>query len=153
MVPFRIIFDFFLLFQKFTIGLDPAGPQFTDPIIVDSSRRLGPGDAQHVQCLHTNCGKIGTTLPCGDSDYYSHFGGRQPGCSDDVCDHMRVVDLFESSIYAFNMFRAQKCAEKKENAENHDCFEVFDRFGIHGNHSNGQFYFQTTDCYPFCFNC
>lgn len=129
-------------------GLDPAGPQFTDPTIVDSLNRLGPGDAKHVQCIHTNGGKLGTHLPCGDSDYYPSIGSK-PGCSSSVCYHNRAIFLFESSMNPDHMFIGKHC-ENDENGKRGTCSKKIDQMGIHGKHLMGQFYFKTTSCYPYC---
>lgn len=114
-------------------------------MIVDDSNRLGPNDAHHVQCLHTNPGKLGTSLRCGDSDYYPNFGNHQPGCFDDGCDHNRAVFLFESSMNPEYIYSAKNC----QNAGRNQCSRAMDRFGIHGKHSSGQFYFETSSCYPY----
>lgn len=148
MVSFSFIVCLISFSHIFALGLDPAGPKFTQPEIVDESKRLNPNDAQHVQCLHTNRGQLGTALPCGDSDYYSYFGRRQPGCSDDGCDHMRSVEIFESSMNPDHEFVATKYKTEVD-AENSRDAEGTDRFGIHGKHSDGQFYFETSNCYPF----
>lgn len=136
---------------EFFSGIDPAGPLFTYPVAVNSSSRLVPGDAQHVQVLHTNCGLLGTSLRCGDSDYYANFCHRQPQCLIDQCDHRRAVLIFKASLDPENKFGAKNC-ENFENAQNNLCIGRNDRFGIHGNHLNGQFYFSTTGCYPFVEN-
>lgn len=133
-------------------GLDPAGPLFTIPVLADLDRRLDASDAQHVQCLHTDRGVAGTSNTCGDSDYFANMGYRQPGCFLHVCSHIRAVYIFEASLHRSNAFMGRKCADDQR-AYNNLCYAEVDRFGIHGNHSNGLFYFRTTDCYPYCWNC
>lgn len=125
-------------------GLDPAGPEFTKTEIIDEPNRLDPTDALHVQCLHTNMGSLGTSYPCGHSDYYANDGGRQPGCFESLCDHKRAGFIFEASINPENVFNAQLC----HGMDSH----VSDRFGIYGKHLNGQFCFKTTNCFPYVFD-
>lgn len=136
---------------KTIYGLDPAGPSFTIPFIVDISQRLDPTDAQHVQCLHTDF-ILGTSLSCGISDYYSHLALRQPGCFTNVCNHDRATAIFESSMNPNYAFSAKEC-QNGRNAWLNRCNGESDRFGIHGKHLSGQFYFKTTNCYPYCLQC
>lgn len=114
--------------------------------------RLDHNDAKHVQCLHTNRGFLGTYFPCGHSDYFPNMGFRQSGCDDSFCDHKRATYIFQSSLYPENIFNAVDC-HNDTNARLRTCGQNIDRFGIHGMHSIGQFYFDTTACYPYCLNC
>lgn len=107
-------------------------------------------DAQHVQCLHTNRGVLGTLYECGDSDYYPNNGIRQTGCFGSSCSHVRAAHFFEASLKPENIFMATEC---DISAVTRTCSEKTDRFGIYGAHLPGQFYFETTSCYPFCVNC
>ena len=64
------------------IGLDPAGPAFTD---VPDTHRLDPSDAQLVLTIHTNGGPIvgdnfGIVHPLGHYSFYPNGGSQQPGC-------------------------------------------------------------------------
>lgn len=139
---------------KVIYGLDAAGPEFTHFEIVNVTKRLDSSDAQHVQCLHTNRGQLGTEFSCGDSDYYPNFGYRQPGCAmaNIFCSHDRSYLLFEAAMDADRIFLAENC-ENDENYKRKRCTGTVDRFGIHGKHLSGQFYFKTSDCYPYCLTC
>lgn len=64
------------------IGLDPAGPCFTD---VDDDHRLNPKDAKLVLTIHTNGGahvgdNFGIWQPLGHYSFYPNGGAQQPGC-------------------------------------------------------------------------
>lgn len=65
------------------IGLDPAGPGFTQIIAKKTEARLNPSVAQFVQVLHTNRNEFGADALLGDVDYYANGGeSPQPGCKD-----------------------------------------------------------------------
>lgn len=134
------------------LGLDPAGPLFTFPFQTDPHRRLDADDASHVQCLHTDRGAFGTSDTCGDSDYFANLGYRQPGCLLHRCSHIRATYIFEASLDQSNAFMGRQCPDDRR-AQVNRCYQHIDRFGVYGNHSNGKFYFRTTDCYPYCWNC
>lgn len=101
-----------------------------------------------MQCIHTNRGVAGTFFACGDSDYYANYGYRQTGCISNTCSHVRAAYLFEVSLNSKNIFISTECGNDVH-AMSHTCKEIYDRFGIHGKHLVGQFYFQTSDCYPY----
>lgn len=130
------------------LGLDPAGPLFTYPILASHHQRLIRQDAEYVQCVHTNCGLLGSPVPCGDSDYYPNFCRRQPGCANDACDHERAIGLFDASLNPAYQFDARKC-DSEGRARLNLCANQIDRLGIYAKRLNGQFYFPTAECYPF----
>lgn len=113
---------------------------------------LDSNDAHHVQCLHTDRGILGTLFRCGNSDFYANFGFRQPGCTLDICNHVRAVYIFEASLNRSNSFVGKDCHNDIRALLNR-CSTKIDKFGIHGNHINGRFYFSTTECYPYCLGC
>lgn len=53
-------------------GLDPAGPLFT---VDDVANRLGSGDAEYVEIIHTDTVALGIGDPIGHADFYPN-GGR-----------------------------------------------------------------------------
>lgn len=75
------------------IGLDPAGSLFS---VNTPAERLAVGDADYVECLHTNGGAFGFGIgaPIGDADFFPNGGSVQPGCILNSCSHLRAVDLF-----------------------------------------------------------
>ncbi|XP_072115803.1 phospholipase A1 member A [Mobula birostris] len=85
-------------------GLDPAGPKFSKKAV---DRRLDPGDAVFVEAIHSDSDYFGISQPVGHIDFYLNDGKDQPGCTRRsissvykhvVCDHMRAVHLYISSI-------------------------------------------------------
>lgn len=61
------------------IGLDPAGALFD---VNDPRDRLDAGDAQYVECIHTNGGLFGLGIgtPICDTDFFPNGGNSQSGC-------------------------------------------------------------------------
>uniref|UniRef100_H3B4X2 Phospholipase A1 member A n=1 Tax=Latimeria chalumnae TaxID=7897 RepID=H3B4X2_LATCH len=100
-------------------ALDPAGPSFTH---ADVDERLDPTDAIFVEAIHTDTDSkskkmnLGIRIPVGHIDYFVNGGKDQPGCSRFfssggerhsfigggsiyvICDHMRAVHLYISSV-------------------------------------------------------
>ncbi|OTF77389.1 hypothetical protein BLA29_006460, partial [Euroglyphus maynei] len=67
---------------RLIIGLDPAGPAFSD---VSEENRLNPNDAQLVISVHTNGGVnvldgLGILTPVGHYSFVPNGGENQPGC-------------------------------------------------------------------------
>jgi len=60
-------------------GFDPAGPGF---ILAGLPRRIDGDDAEFVDCVHSNGGKLGTEHECGHVDFYPNGGRDQPNCND-----------------------------------------------------------------------
>lgn len=60
------------------VGLDPAFPLFTRN---NATNRLSADDAEYVQVIHTNGGRLSISYPVGDADFYVNWGNDQPGCS------------------------------------------------------------------------
>lgn len=95
-------------------GLDPAGPYFEG---ASPQARLWRTDAQLVDVLHTDAGRLGMWQQCGNVDIYFNGGRSQPGCTQDrltfmtrgalngartlfACDHQRAVDYYTEAITA-----------------------------------------------------
>lgn len=106
---------------KKIIGLDPAGPLFTVPIVMDNDMRLDATDAQQVIVIHTCDGLIGVSIPCGHQDFYANMGFfPQKGCfwpnfkdtfavEPITCSHFRSADFFRRSLNPDYGCRAVKC--------------------------------------------
>lgn len=59
-------------------GMDPAGPLFFGNA---PDQRLSVGDADFIDCIHTDAYKFGYGSPLGDVDFYPNGGtALQPGC-------------------------------------------------------------------------
>uniref|UniRef100_UPI00398F7ABD phospholipase A1 member A n=1 Tax=Pristiophorus japonicus TaxID=55135 RepID=UPI00398F7ABD len=85
-------------------GLDPAGPLFSKASV---DERLDPSDAMFVEAIHSDSDNFGISRPVGHIDFYLNDGKDQPGCRRLflfsvykllICDHMRAVYLYISSI-------------------------------------------------------
>ncbi|XP_069748434.1 phospholipase A1 member A-like [Narcine bancroftii] len=85
-------------------GLDPAGPKFSNTGV---DKRLDPDDAMFVEAIHSDSDNFGISQPVGHIDFYLNDGKKQPGCTQTllysvykrvICDHMRAVYLYISSI-------------------------------------------------------
>lgn len=59
-------------------GLDPAGPSFET---AKPQARLWRTDAQFVDVIHTDAGRLGMWQACGSVDIYPNGGQSQPGCT------------------------------------------------------------------------
>lgn len=101
-----------------------------------------------MQCLHTDRTYFGTGWPCGHSDYFANMGYQYTDCAADGCDHFRAAAIFQSSLNPANIFKSKYC-HNDEMALIHNCSSVCERFGIHGKHFSGRYYFNTTYCYPY----
>jgi hypothetical protein len=101
-----------LLFLKFLF----SSPLFN---VKDKTQRIDAGDAEYVECLHTN-GVGDTFLLCGMGDpictvdIYANGGGPvQLGCTDVSCSHNRAVTYFIESL-GKNQFWANGCSNYKQ---------------------------------------
>ncbi|XP_055591364.1 phospholipase A1-like [Uranotaenia lowii] len=94
---------------KTIIGLDPAGPLFSEK----DKDILSSQDAQYVEVLHTSV--FGFSNPIGTSDFYANGGVfSQPGCfltGDVGCSHGRAFYYFAESLTSESGFWAQKCSK------------------------------------------
>lgn len=93
-------------------GLEPAGPLFS---VNDPANRLAVGDAEYVECIHTNGGLLsaGIGAHIGDADFFVNGGTSQPGCLTNTCSHNRVVDLYVESINQ-NRFFSTRCLSESD---------------------------------------
>lgn len=95
------------------VGLDPAMPLFT---INNPATRLASTDANYVESIHTDSGRLGFDEPLGQAAFYPNWGRGQTGCGIDLtgaCGHDRAVLFFMESITAVaqqNQFWGTRCA-------------------------------------------
>ncbi|XP_067896945.1 phospholipase A1 member A isoform X2 [Heterodontus francisci] len=112
-------------------GLDPAGPKFSKASV---DERLDPGDAKFVEAIHSDSDHFGISQPVGHIDFYLNDGKDQPGCKRRslssvywylICDHMRAVYLYISSIKNHCPLVAFPCQsyEQFTNGQCIDCYK------------------------------
>ncbi|KAH8417469.1 hypothetical protein KR222_000502, partial [Zaprionus bogoriensis] len=92
------------------IGLDPAMPLFSWN---KPEKRLSSTDANYVESIQTNGGKLGFVKPIGKGTFYPNGGKRQPGCGDDLdgmCAHTRSVTYYVEAVELDN-FGSIKCSD------------------------------------------
>ncbi|XP_072399608.1 lipase member H-like [Diabrotica undecimpunctata] len=101
-------------------GLDPAGPVF---VLLPKSQRIGAGDGEFVDILHTNAYFNGDSNSIGDLDIWYNGGIKQPGCSVfDIlkrkglslpefvfCNHFQAYRTYVQSLYEPERFLITKC--------------------------------------------
>lgn len=89
-------------------GLDPAGPLFSNN---NKDNRIDETDANFVQIIHTNDGRLGYRGRLGHADYYPNGGRSQPGCGVDLtgsCAHSRSYAYYAESLKS-DRFLAKNC--------------------------------------------
>jgi len=102
-------------------GLDPAFPMFS---MIKTEQRLDKSDAQFVDVIHTNSGKLRQAalsfpMAIGHADFFVNGGHYQPGCGFiasggiydllDACSHTRAPEYFTESINSPVGFKAVPC--------------------------------------------
>ncbi|XP_055608000.1 phospholipase A1-like [Uranotaenia lowii] len=92
------------------IALDPAKPMFDMGKPTD---RLAETDANYVEVIHTNGGKLGLFDPVGHTDFYPNGGQKQPGCwgwwFGSSCSHGRAWEFYAESIVSMVGFWSTRC--------------------------------------------
>jgi len=91
------------------VGLDPAGPLFA---LDDPANRLHYTDANYVESIVTDAGRLGFMHPVSHATFYPNFGTQQPGCGPDLtgqCGHDRASAFFVESINPIHIFGAVRC--------------------------------------------
>ncbi|KAJ8025383.1 Pancreatic lipase-related protein 2 [Holothuria leucospilota] len=151
-------------------GLDPAGPGFDEnQSIFEKQCKLDPTDAEFVDVIHTD-GFYGNKFPVsyinyshrqklGHQDFFPNGGVTQPGCTwtvvRNLCDHLRVLDLFVESITTDCPFIGYPC-DSWEDFQQQKCVECgkdgCPRMGLFADQSKarGLFWLGTNSEAPFC---
>lgn len=89
-------------------GLDPAFPLFS---YSNCNTRLCSTDADYVESIQTNGGKLGFLNPIGKSSFYPNGGKLQPGCGIDItgsCSHSRAYIYYAEALRK-NNFPTMEC--------------------------------------------
>ncbi|XP_037033820.1 lipase member H-like [Bradysia coprophila] len=91
------------------VGLDPAGPLFA---LDDPANRLHHTDANYVESIITDGGRLGFQHPIAHANFYPNWGTSQPGCGVDLtgqCGHNLATTLMVESINPIHIFGAIRC--------------------------------------------
>ncbi|KAL1516979.1 hypothetical protein ABEB36_000804 [Hypothenemus hampei] len=128
-------------------GLDPAGPLFEWPHMEYLDEVLDPSDADFVDVIHTNGGRIAMITPAGHLDYYPNGGEKQPGCSLWICSHMRAVEYWTASIRNPMLFQSYfyKDYKRSSNVEELETYPMGILANKHFPH--GTYYIETNEEY------
>ncbi|TMW42848.1 hypothetical protein DOY81_012071 [Sarcophaga bullata] len=105
------------------IGLDPALPMYS---YNEPDKRLSSTDANYVESIQTNGGKLGFLKPIGKGAFYPNGGKWQPGCGLDLtgnCSHVRSVIYYKEAI-EFDNFATFKCSNYEDAVAN-NCDENY----------------------------
>lgn len=144
-------------------GLDPAGPLFDR-----SQACLSKKDADFVDVIHTNAGKLinfryGLKKAVGHVDFWPNGGSDQPGCLSGIlrlttCSHNRAPEVFTESLTNHGCkFKSYHCTggwskyktgECKKKARPVDIGEM-GYYSVDRPGRGGQ-YLKTQDKSPFC---
>ncbi|XP_015585265.1 pancreatic triacylglycerol lipase [Cephus cinctus] len=107
----------------YVVALDPALPLFA---FAEPGDRVAKGDANFVQVIHTNLGRLGFDRAIGDVDFFPNGGGIQPGCGVNwSCSHGRSYKYFAESINSnigfvgiecenFILYKLDKCRDNNK---------------------------------------
>ncbi|XP_037050695.1 lipase member H-A-like [Bradysia coprophila] len=93
------------------VGLDPAGPLFS---LDNPADRLHSTDADYVESIVTDGGRLGFEHPFSHANFYPNWGTSQPGCGNDLvgqCGHFLVSDFYAASVNPRNIFGAIRCRD------------------------------------------
>lgn len=91
------------------VAMDPAFPLFS---MGNPGARVDSSDANYVEIIHTDIGRLGFDQPIGHASFYPNWGRGHPGCGLDVagtCGHSRAWEFFAESI-RHNNFWSTRCS-------------------------------------------
>lgn len=71
-----------------------AGPLFYE----ESNDRIHEDDGVYVETLISNGDDLGFMGNLGHANFFPNYGRLQPGCSTNICHHMRAVTIYVDSI-------------------------------------------------------
>ncbi|XP_062570333.1 pancreatic triacylglycerol lipase-like [Saccostrea cucullata] len=145
-------------------GLDPSSPLFEN-----SEYGINKESAQFVDIIHTDARQNGYGMQkaCGDVDIYANGGRRQPGCTynpkepvriqdlkyatfEKACGHLKAIGYYVESISDNCKLRACECTFQKflqSKCSWTKC--VFWGFNATKN-VTGQYYGVTATSFPYC---
>ncbi|KAJ6640222.1 Lipase member H [Pseudolycoriella hygida] len=86
--------------------------QFIDWLNTNGVSFSSISDADYVEVLFTDIGRLGFSQPIGHANFYPNYGTSQPGCGVDPagsCGHALVNDFFAESLTPHLIFGAIRC--------------------------------------------
>ncbi|XP_004524258.1 phospholipase A1-like [Ceratitis capitata] len=133
------------------VGLDPALPLFSWN---KPNKRLNSNDAQYVESIQTNGGKLGFLKPIGKGAFYPNGGKTQPGCGVDLtgsCSHGRSCIYYAEAVRE-NNFPSMRCGDY-EDAVSKSCGGTYSgvKMGAVYNYelANGDYYVPVRSTAPY----
>lgn len=132
-------------------GLDPAGPLYGKPILVNRTKRLARGDAIFIDVIHTCGGIFGMSQFIGDADFYPNGGVLQPGCNlfDFNGKHFRAALYYTESILN-ETFISYKCVSWNKYRKGKFSSSEIELMGFSVNTTaNGKYFLKTNSKSPF----
>uniref|UniRef100_A0A182J8V4 Lipase domain-containing protein n=1 Tax=Anopheles atroparvus TaxID=41427 RepID=A0A182J8V4_ANOAO len=130
-------------------ALDPAGPLFTHPFDVGTTKRLTKTDAQFIQVIYTSRYAIGMGPIVGHQNFLPNRGYHpQDPCKSLAlsliksirCSHEYAVTLFTATLDPAAVITGQKCINILGSPLCIPGIGVTDRVGIHSKRFQGDFY-------------
>lgn len=67
-----------------------SGPLFS---VNNPAARLAVGDAEYIECIHTDIDTLGIGAAIGNADFYVNGGTNQPGCDCKFCGIFRRLSF------------------------------------------------------------
>lgn len=143
-------------------ALDPAGPMFTQPMVMRESFRLDPSDAQFVQAIYTTRYMLGSGIDVGHQNFYPNGGlNPQPPCITPIgraeeltpgllaCSHNIANTYFRFALNPKNVFKGKECSNIIAYQLGFCTFELSDKLGVYSKRNYGRFYLTTSPFEPY----
>lgn len=92
------------------VSMDPALPLFS---FNNPAGRVAITDADYVEIIHTDNGRLGFDVPIGHADFYPNWGWMMPGCGPDLtgfCSHSLAWEYMAESIRIIGSFYGSRCS-------------------------------------------
>ncbi|EAT47860.1 AAEL001096-PA [Aedes aegypti] len=142
-------------------GLDPAGPLFTMPFDVGTSKRLDKSDAKYVQTIVTSKCTTGVCAGDGHENFYPNGGWvPQVNCGIPLlsnaespelisCSHSHSITLFRMALNPKNVFTGKACVDYFSYYALMCLFSSTTKMGVYSSRIGGNFHVKTSAFTPF----